>query len=163
MREVGTDLSRVDVPNLRNRLEHKRPDADFPTTDEVRAGLDIVDNCVTTLEAAGLVPILHVFESETRDQYSRTRTVLRDYAGRKMEIAGPTGSRFEKMPSLTVPQVLLKAARLRNIPDILRFTLSEDSPFRSKWANYPRRRLRIAVANNDGAVGLSDSDSQFVE
>ena len=48
------------------------------------------------------------------------------------------------MPPLTMPQVPLKAAQLKGIPDMLRFTLSEDSPYRIKWANYPRLRRRVA-------------------
>ena len=144
LRDTSADLTRTNLANLRNRLEHKRPDSEFPTVSEVRAALDLIANCVVRLESAGLVPVLHIFESESRDEYDRSRTILRDYAGRALEILGPTGSEYGRMPPLTMPQVPLKAAQLKGIPDMLRFTLSEDSPYRIKWANYPRLRRRVA-------------------
>lgn len=144
LRDTCADLMRTNLANLRNRLEHKRPDSEFPNVPEVREALDLIAGCVVRLESAGLIPVLHIFESEARDEYGRSRAVLRDYTGQSLEIIGPTGSEYGRMPPPVASQVPLKAAQLKEIPDILRFTLSEDSLYKAKWANYPRVRTHVA-------------------
>lgn len=154
LREVAADLAQIDMPNLRNRLEHKRPDRDFPQAEEINSALDTISKCVDELEVAGLVPLFTVYQSQTRDAFGRTTTVFHDYQGRESKIAGPTGSRFGRLPGLQNSQVVMTAARLQTIPDCLRFTLVEESSFKNRWANYPKRHTRTedASVNNRHSV-----------
>lgn len=142
LRQSAEVFAALDISNLRNRLEHQRPDSDFPDAQLIREGIREADAIVRRLEETGLLPVLHVFHGSSTDENRRTKTFLSDYAGRVFEFPGPTSAQFSGMPSLFQPQVPLKLARLDAIPDVLRFTLVEKSTFRDKWQNYPRRLER---------------------
>ncbi|MBM7245182.1 hypothetical protein HQO12_19360 [Rhodococcus fascians] len=160
LRKVATDLARIDMPNFRNRLEHRRPDEEFPEVDEITVAISTIGESINSLEAAGLIPVLRVYETETHDTYGRIRTELSDYSGRRVEISGPTGSRFGKLPALRTSQILMICSKLQTIPDILRFKLIEESHYKEKWSNYPKRRIRISDSSSDDSRLATSNSSE---
>lgn len=140
---ISTNLASLDVPNLRNRMQHHRPDDEFPTSTELSSALETIAAGISSLEAAGIVPMYYTFSSGVTDEYARSRVTVVDYSGRTLEIAAPTGTEYCRMPALKEPQLIVRAARLKGAQDCLRLSLREDSSYRRRWSDYPRRRLRM--------------------
>jgi len=149
-------MSKGDVLNVRNRLEHKRDP--FPTREEIATALNETAACVSLMETNGICPSLYV-PAETRSTVpGRMTRVLRDYRGAAIEMETPSPLSWLDIPEPDDEQLVLSCARLAGTTEPLRFHLTQESPYVEMRAAAPVsvRSLKVGDKIVDGPTNGAD-------
>jgi len=137
---VVNQLQRADIAKVRNGLDHRRDDRDFPRADVMLACAARLRDALDMAESHRYLPKVHWLESIWTDRFGRERFVFTDYKGKEVILGGPPvvsglpGLGFQQ-PALIAPGNLLGEPNAE-----LRFLIRESSTYSNYWANYPRRR-----------------------
>lgn len=140
LEEITSSLEMADVANVRNRIEHRRPD--FPSQEEIEGACGTLAEVMNKMEHSGVTPLVYLYAGRSVDRYARTVIALRDYKGREILISRPTEYQACRLPSLYEPCILVPWMRLGDSPDTVRFRYEEQSDYREMWHGYPLRRVR---------------------
>jgi hypothetical protein len=137
LQSAPQEFDRVRAADVRNRLEHKRQD--FPGPEEIGATCNGLREIVSRLEALGICPSVHLFDSEHVDRHERVVSTLRDYRGEEVLIYSPNELALVGYPLARTPQLVFRAAKLADSSEVLRFRYQEESDFARFWRGYPPR------------------------
>ncbi|MBI3020737.1 MAG: hypothetical protein HYY59_01900 [Candidatus Omnitrophica bacterium] len=141
LRSVSSALESSQICNVRNRIEHKRPD--FPNDREILEACGSVDKVVGELEETGVCPLIYFFDSHIVDPYGRQSVVLKNYRGRKTYLRRPSEYEVCGLPPIKEPQVLVPCLRVNDSSEPIRFLFEESSDYVRLWWGYPRRKARL--------------------
>ena len=139
--EITTALEKVDVCNVRNRLEHRR--TDFPSQEEIEKAILAVSNVIERMEKSGVCPLIYIPSKLVKDQFGRRVIYLKDYKGREIQLYSPSQYEVSKMHAIEGPTIVVPWIHLGDSTDVLSFSYSETSEYEKIWENYPRRRSRV--------------------
>jgi hypothetical protein len=148
---VTQEFDRVSLYDLRNRIEHKRPD--FPDRDETHRLCESLANVVEMLESHGYCPAVSYAASMSQDSYGRAVVLYRDYQERVLEIRQPSALDASQMPTADGSMVIVSALRVIGTTEPLRFTYYEPSDYTLLQTDYPRR-LGVSALDQ----GVKDAD-----
>ena len=143
LREITGRLEKYQVCDIRNRIEHRRPD--FPSREEIEAACGAVADAINKMETAGVCPLIYLYTGRTTDQYRRSLVTFKDYKSREITIRQPSQYRLCGLPSIQVPQVIVPWMHIGDSFELMRFQFEETSDYVKMWQEYPKRRLQAPV------------------
>ncbi|HCX89684.1 MAG TPA: hypothetical protein DHT43_04015 [Deltaproteobacteria bacterium] len=141
LREITATFEKFQVCNIRNRIEHRRPD--FPSQEEIERACGAVTDTVNKMEAAGVCPLIYLYSGRTVDQYGRNIVMFKDYRGRQIIVNRPSQYSLCRLPSLHWPQIIVPWVHIGDSVELLRFQFEEISDYVKMWRGYPKRRPRV--------------------
>ncbi len=122
-------LQRADIAGIRNGLDHKRAERDFPRGDEMLACATRVRDALEMADALRYLPKVYWLQSLQKDRLGRQRFVFVDYRGRETTVGGPPVISGLSEPTFSEP-VLVAPGNLLGEPNAeLRFELREHSVY----------------------------------
>jgi hypothetical protein len=151
---VYTQAVQADLAHVRNGLDHKRNDGDFPTADRMLACASRLEQIVDLADHRNLIPkFIWPLRSE-RDSFGNLTLFFEDYKGAISTIAGPSPVRALSRHEFGTPYVAAPLNFLA-IPNAeLLFTVSPRSDYSNYWNAYPLRRY-IPTRNSALAEGAN--------
>jgi len=141
LREISATLETCQICNIRNRLEHRRPD--FPNQEEVERACGAVSETVNKMETSGVCPLIYLYAGKIVDQYGRGVTIFKNYRGGKIAINEPSQYRLCRLPSFKQPQIIVPWMHIGNSVELMRFQFEEISDYVKMWREYPKRRPQV--------------------
>lgn len=151
LKETTATLEKSQVCNIRNRIEHKRPD--FPNQDEIEKACALVTDTVNKMEEAGACPLIYLYTGRTVDQYGRSVVMFKDYRKREITVGRPSQYSVCRLPSIRVPQIIVPWMHIGDSFELMRFELEETSDYVEMWREYPKRRTRVPSEQLKDSVG----------
>ncbi len=132
-------LNRGSLAEIRNGLDHKRDDANFPSIERMLACVARLREALELADVQLYLPKPFWLHSQNTDRFGRTQYLLHDYKERPLSLFGP--SSVPGMPPIDFDDAMLIAPGnlLGHANSELRFRVAERSPFSRYWSNYPRR------------------------
>lgn len=130
-------LEKFQVCNIRNRLEHKRPD--FPNQAEIERACHALAEIVGEMEEAGVCPLVYLYAGRKIDQYGRGILIYKDYRGREVTLSEPSQHRVCRLPSVSAPQIIVRCMHIGYSSELMRFSFEETSDYVDMWRDYPKR------------------------
>jgi hypothetical protein len=143
LRKITFTLETSQVHNIRNRIEHRRPD--FPSYDEIKNACDIVKTIMADMETAGVCPLIYLYAGTNADQYGRDVVTFKDYREREIKINPQSEYLSCGLPSIHTPQIIVPWLHIGDSLELLRFQYEEISDYRKMWRGYPKRRTQSPV------------------
>jgi hypothetical protein len=131
--EVTSSFEAAQVANLRNRLEHDRPTEELPTKEESSLVISTVEDVVEKLEQSGLLPLTYNIISRQTDRWQRPQTTLVNYRGNHVVVSARSELGASKLCKLEDHTIIVPWVRIAGTPEILRFSLEEDSDYVGIW------------------------------
>lgn len=128
------------VVGVRNSLLHDSEE--FPGNEAILQALNEVDARLGVLAGGGLYPSTFRFVGSEVDDVGRERTRLRSSDGVEVGLHRPSQIDLALFPTRNRDQIVVPAARLRDAPEPMRLNHVQDSDFRARWDNFPRRPKR---------------------
>jgi len=150
LKEITDTLEKSDVCNIRNRIEHRRPD--FPSQDEIEGACDAIADTIRKMEATGICPLIYLYAGRTIDQYGRSLVTFKDYKSREVKIREPSQYKLCRLPSIEKPQLIVPWMHIGESFDLMRFQFEEVSDYVKMWREYPRRRPRVPPEEPKGEI-----------
>lgn len=141
LQKITTALKKSEVCNIRNRIEHRRPD--FPNQEEIESTCRVVTDTVDKIERAGVCPLIYLYAERTTDQYGRAVVTFKDYKKRELKINYPSQYGLCGLPSIHQPQIIVPSLHIGDSSELLRFQFEEISDYVKMWRGYPKRRPRV--------------------
>jgi hypothetical protein len=136
--EITTTMETSNIANIRNRIEHKRPD--FPTQEEIEDACSILINIIGKMEVAGLCPSIYLYAGGEIDSYTRGYLIFKDYKGREIRIARQSRHNFCSLPSIKRPLLIVPWIHIGDSAEVIYFEIEESSDYVNMWKDYPKRR-----------------------
>jgi hypothetical protein len=143
LEEITTSLDRAKISNVRNRMQHKRKDTEFPIQSEIETACSALSEVVAKMEKSGICPVIYLYSGKLVDQYKRSTINLTDYRGRELSFYDPPHYVTLSLPSLYRPLIVVPWMHLRDTSETVRFAFKENSDFVAMWRGFPKRKLRI--------------------
>ncbi|MGG2057217.1 hypothetical protein ABFY48_23155 [Lysinibacillus pakistanensis] len=137
LRKIKALLEQNNVANIRNRIEHKRED--FPDKTEIIKACNALNELGNILEEHGIYPIVYQFNQTIIDSFGRGYSSYINYKGENINISTSSQYSLANIPKLIDKLVIIKAIKLKNSKDYLRFVYTETSEFTKMYEGYPRR------------------------
>ena len=152
LRAVSTQLSRAQVLDVRNRLEHRRDS--FPVRAEIERALDALTAVVRELEQSGVCPTIFEFVEREVDRFGRSTSWVRNYSGTELQLRNPSMLHLVGLPHVGVPLICFKGAEIAGFGEWLRFEYTEPSEFRRLWRRHRLTSVpRTSMVPDPRAVG----------
>jgi len=137
---VVAQLHRAGIAAIRNGLDHRRDDHEFPKPDAMLACSLRLRDALDLADVHRYVPKVFWLQSFETDREGRQQFVFSDYLNKEVTLGGPPVISGLRRPGFREP-VLIAPGNLLGEPNAeLRFTIRERSAYAEYWANYPRRR-----------------------
>jgi hypothetical protein len=151
LREILTLVLEANAASVRNGLDHRRDEAEFPSHESMEGCVRKLATATERADAERYIPKRFWLSSVTDDQFGRSQLTLTDIAGREIIVNGP--SQAVGLPALKFRETITVAAgNLLGLPGApLTFHVKEASLYADYWEGYPRRRW-IPPAENTTAV-----------
>ncbi len=137
---VVAQLQRADIATIRNGLDHRRDDRDFPRADVMLACSARLRDALEVADARRYLPKIFWLQSLGTDRVGRQQFVFSDYVGREITLGGPPVVSGLPKPNFREPALIAPGNLLGEPNAELRFAVRERSVYAEYWANYPRRR-----------------------
>jgi len=158
LREITARLEKSQVCNIRNRIEHRRPD--FPNQEEIERACVGVADTVNKMEAAGVCPLIYLYTGRTVDQYGRGLLIFKDYKAREITISQPSLYRVCRLPSIRRPQIIVPCMHINDSFELLRFQFEETSDYVEIWRDYPKRIPRVPSKEREEKLDSEQEQSE---
>ncbi len=141
----------ADLPSVRNGLDHKRSDAEFPTADKMLACVSRLEEMFDLADHRSLIPKL-VWETRSENDSSGNATAyLRDYKGDTIVMSGPAPTPNMRVAGFGVPYIAAPLNFL-SLPNAhILFGVLEKSAYSDYWSGYPIRRFIPTLKNSPDA------------
>jgi hypothetical protein len=138
--EIVSQISRTNLAAIRNGLDHKRGELEFPSRDEMVKFVDHFRRGFLLADAARYIPKWWWLQARRTDQYGLTEYDAYDYNRRELRLQVP--SPVLGLPTLNFRQPAIVApGNLTGQPNAeIIFRPVERSEFASYWQGFPRRR-----------------------
>lgn len=137
---IVVQLHRAELATVRNGLDHRRDDCDFPRADLMLACAARLRDALEVADARRYLPKSFWLQSSERDRFGRQQFSFLDYRGMDVKLGGPPVVSGLPKPEFSHP-VLIAPGNLLGEPNAeLRFDIRERSAYSDYWANFPRRR-----------------------
>lgn len=137
---IVAQLHRAELASVRNGLDHRRDERDFPRADVMLACAARLRDALEAADVRRYVPKSFWLQSSGVDRFGRQQFMFADYRGKDVTLAGPPVVSGIPKPEFRRP-VLIAPGNLLGEPNAeLRFVIRERSAYSEYWANYPRRR-----------------------
>jgi hypothetical protein len=150
LKEIPSELSRGNVLNIRNTLQHKREG--FPAKKDFQKCLESVKICVSQLEEQNLFPCVFLLKETHKDKYDRIKISYEDYSGRIVEIYPSPEFMGIESPSSKDAQLIIPMIKLGETRHPVRFKYMEKSVYQQYWENYPlKKTVKLQSEKNSGA------------
>jgi len=137
---IYSQLAQSELSNVRNGIDHKRDDDDFPDPDKmlvcvtrILEALDIADNM-------RLIPKLYWGKSSTTDSYGNICTTFVDYNNTMVPLWEPSPFPLTIAKPFDVPHIIAPFDLLNMPNSNLAFFVSPRTSYSEYWDDYPRRR-----------------------
>ena len=148
LNEVTEILVEADVNKVRN--EYARFRRTPPEVQRIEVALEAVRVAVTRLETLGFCRVAFVRTGARSDRWGRSRHRFSGPRSFEHELVRPSRFDWMGLPSMSLPQYLMRAASFGDPQEVLRFSPRYLSEFSEMWEGVPARRRR--------APGTSASD-----
>jgi hypothetical protein len=141
LRETYQSLTRVQVCDIRNRIEHARKEGEFPKREEIEKACHAMKKVVQDLIDYGIYPSVYYFAGQIIDEYKRILVKYKDY--KNSEICLLQSNQFHScgLPSFEKPIVIIPCMHVGDSAEFIRFEFEESSNYTAMWENYPKRRI----------------------
>jgi hypothetical protein len=133
-------IQRADVAGVRNGLDHKRIDADFPSIDRMLSFVTHMTEAVERVEAGRLFPKEYWLQASGVDRYEQRWYQLSDYRGARLELRSPShvsGLSWGSILTFDTPVIVAPASLLPVPNSELCFRVGHESLFTEYWSGYP--------------------------
>jgi hypothetical protein len=135
---ISSQLSKVGASEIRNKLDHKRPD--FPSRHEIEDACKGIEEVVAIMESEGILPSVFYFVGEEFDQFHRGIVIMRDYKGTEVRFNRPSSFEACGLPDFNRPLIIVGSLRFGHSIEPLRFQYEESSDYVEMWRGFPRRK-----------------------
>lgn len=137
---IVEQLNRADLAGVRNGLDHKREERQFPSTDVMIACTARLRDAFDYADLYRFIPKEYWLQSRSRDRHGKQTLVFADYQGREVSLGGPSVISGLPEPVFRKPVIIGPGNPLGFPHAELRFEIREPSHYATYWAGYPRRR-----------------------
>jgi hypothetical protein len=151
--EIESLLVQSNLAKVRNGLDHKRPEAEFPKVEEMLKLVDRVSRALDAADQGRFLPKWWWVQNSITDRYGLVEYELRDYKEEIFIVRGPTPVVGLPRPAFSVPFVVAPGNLLGQPNAEIVFRAREQSSYSRYWDDYPRR-LRLL---HDSEVSLSSA------
>lgn len=141
LRETYQSLTRAQVCDVRNRIEHARRESEFPKREEIEKACLAMKTVVLDLIDYGIYPSVYYFAGQIIDEYKRILVKYKDY--KNSEICLIQSNQFLScgLPSFEKPIVIVPCMHIGDSAEFIRFEFEESSNYTAMWKNYPKKRI----------------------
>lgn len=161
--KVCTQLSQASLMVVRNGLDHKREDEEFPDSDRLLACASRLEQVVDIADSCRLIPKLFWGIKAEEDLHAITCDTLQDYRGMAISLWDPgmaagMGQRVFGVPYLVAPFDFVGEPN-----SILVFTVSPATPYQDYWEGFPRRRFvpSRSMEQSEGDAGEAEQGDEL--
>ena len=140
LESILNQVSRADSAAVRNGLDHRRDDREFPSGDAMLACAARLRDALEVADLQRYIPKEFWLQSLTRDRYGQESFIFTDYQGREITLGGPAVVSGLPKPRFRTPVVIAPGNLLGQPNSELRFEIREVSAYSQYWKGYPRRR-----------------------
>jgi hypothetical protein len=138
---ISKQLAQADLPNIRNGIDHKRENDEFPETNRMLACVSRLQRVVETVDAKRLVPKLFWGTRSESDSHGNICDTFADYRGSVLSLWDPPLVIAGPRRSFGTPYLVAPVDFLYQPNSTLLFTVIAKSEYSSYWEGYPRRRF----------------------
>lgn len=139
LREITRSLTKAQVCNIRNRIDHSRSLNEFPKFEEMKRMCAIVKEIVNDMISIGICPSVSYRTKTDGDEYGRYITKFRNCYGNEIpQIISPKFFSC-KLPDSRNPNVIVPGIHIGDSGVLIRFIFEETSEFTNMWRGYSRR------------------------
>jgi hypothetical protein len=157
--ELYQQASQADFAGVRNGIDHKREEGDFPSSDRMLGCASRLEQIADMVDHRSLIPKLIWPTKMEQDSFGNITFSYEDSSGIVSNFKGPTsvlGLSHQYRPDLPYIAAPLNLLGLPNSE--LRFTVNPKSEYSSYWADYPKRLLVKQVDEDDETSGQAQSE-----
>jgi hypothetical protein len=131
-------LSRADVCDIRNRIEHSREN-EFPTKVEIERMCKLVKDVIEEAIGFGACPSIYYSKERKIDEYDRM--IVRSIDCTEKDILLRISYQFIycNLPGFDNPFVLIPGIHIGDSSEVVRFEFEETSNYTEMWKNYPKK------------------------
>jgi len=142
LKEITKHLTQSNALDIRNRLQHNRPD--FPKKDEIQVSCNILREIIREMEFKGFIPLVYIQRELKSDEFNRIQASYVNY--RNSTVVVLYGDEFEltDMPDKNQPQIFVSSIRLKNSTECIRFNIEEQSSYVDMWDDWPKRKYQYS-------------------
>jgi hypothetical protein len=144
LRGLTAKMDQAQVCSIRNRMQHRRREHEFPSQDEIESVCSSTGSVVAEMEESGVCPSIYLHAGTFKDRYGRTAVTLRDYKGREVTLHEPSPYSRANPTSFDQPVIVVPWIRIPGSSEPIRFRFEEESEYTELWRGYPKRRTRAA-------------------
>lgn len=137
LRKTKKLLDCNNVASVRNRVEHKRED--FPENTEIKKVCEALNELGHVFEKYGIYPVVYQFNDTAIDSFGRGFNSYVNYKEEKIFISKSSQYSLAKIPNLMDTLVILRAIKLENSNEYLRFIYTETSEYTKMYKDFPKR------------------------
>lgn len=128
-------FTKGEIVAFRNRMTHQTV-VDFPDSADCSAAVHSVLAGLDEMENLGLLPSVRSCVERRFDEFGRQWAILADSMGRRTTIINSATLGVVNIPSLKLPQIVLKGALMDGVGQCVRFRVGVDSEWRSYWRDF---------------------------
>lgn len=150
LKETTQSLTRAQVCNVRNRIEHARDENEFPKREEIEFACNAIQKIIRDLIYYGVCPSIYYFSGTVSDRYKRTTIKYTNYENEETLLLSSDQFYSCCLPRFEKPVVIVPCMRIGDSAEIMRFEFEESSNYTKIWENYPKRRKEKNSDNESG-------------
>jgi hypothetical protein len=151
MERICTQLAQSHLPRVRNGLDHKRDEEEFPDADSLVACASRLQEVVDMADSNRVVPKLFWGVQAEHHKNGIVCDTFHDYRGSPICIWYPATTSGGVAREFGVPYLIAPFDFLNQPNSLLVFKVAPESPYRAYWGDYPRRRF-IPSTRRDGSA-----------
>jgi hypothetical protein len=149
LQEVVVQLRQSDLAKIRNGLDHKRSDEQFPSLASMLAMVNRIQQAVAVADSQRLVPKRYWLRETTVDRFGRGTLTFEDYKRQRLPLP-----MFDTVPALPTPDfdspVIIGPRKFLcgGILPII-FSVRTSNEFARYWEGYPFRRSSLPATTRE--------------
>jgi hypothetical protein len=138
---IYVQLLQAELTSIRNGIDHKRSDDEFPRADKMLACVTRLQQAIDTADARKLIPKLFWGVRTEQDSDGNICDTFRDYRGQFTELCDPAPISGVPGRGFGLPHLIAPYEFLNQPNSTIVFRLSPKTEYRDYWREYPRRRV----------------------
>jgi len=143
--KLCTQVAQAELPGIRNGIDHKREEDNFPESDRMLACASRLLEVLDIADSRLLIPKLFWAVKAERDAHGNTCERLADYRNVTFSLWDPSAVVGIPTMYFGAPYVIAPLDFLNQPNSTLVFRVSPRTEYREYWKNYPRRRYIPAI------------------
>lgn len=122
-------LTRAQICDIRNRIEHARRESEFPKREEIEKACDAMKKAVIDLIDYGIYPSVYYFAGQIVDEYKRVIIKCKDYKNSEMCLLQSNQFHSCGLPNFEKPIVIVPCMHIGDSAEFIRFEFEESSSY----------------------------------